>query len=85
MCNPIFLLFAFLRSWFQSRLQLQAEIVALRHQVIVLRRSQKGRAHLRATDRSYGRVGASALLRGEIGDSNRLASQGIPSVLGVEK
>jgi putative transposase len=51
MCNPIFLLFAFLRSWFQSRLQLQAEIIALRHQVIVLRRSQKGRAHLVATDR----------------------------------
>ena len=53
MCNPIFLLFAFLRSWFQGRLQLQAEIVALRHQVIVLRRSQKGRAHLVATDRVF--------------------------------
>ena len=47
------ILFAFLRSWFQSRLQLQAEIVALRHQIIVLRRSQKGRVHLRAADRLF--------------------------------
>src|SRR5438876_3061244 len=53
MCNPIFFLFAFLRSWFQSRLRLQAEIVALRDQVIVLRRSQKGRVHLRAADRLF--------------------------------
>ncbi len=53
MRNPIFLLFVFLRSWFQSRLQLQAEIVALRHQVIVLPRSQKGRVHLSATDRWF--------------------------------
>jgi putative transposase len=53
MCDPIFLLFAFLRSWFQSRLHLQAEIVALRHQIMVLRRSQKGRVHLRAADRFF--------------------------------
>jgi len=28
MGNPLFFLFPFLRSWFQSRLKLQAEIVA---------------------------------------------------------
>jgi hypothetical protein len=53
MCYPIFLLFFFLRSWFQSRLQLQAEIVALRHQIVVLRRSQPGRVHLCAADRLF--------------------------------
>jgi hypothetical protein len=53
MCNPTYLLFFFLRSWFQSRLQLQAEIVALRHQIGVLRRSQPGRVHLCAADRLF--------------------------------
>ena len=53
MCTPIFFLIAFIRSWFQSRLRLQVEIVALRHQVIVLRRSQKGRVHPRAADRLF--------------------------------
>ena len=53
MCNLIFFLFASFRSWFQSCLRLQAEIVALRQQVIVLRRSQRGRVRLRATDRVF--------------------------------
>lgn len=53
MCNLIFFLFASFRSWFQSRLRLQAEIVALRQQVLVLRRSQRGRVRLRATDRVF--------------------------------
>ena len=53
MCNLIFFLFGSFRYWFQSRLRLQAEIVALRQQVIVLRRSQRGRVCLRATDRLF--------------------------------
>jgi len=53
MCNLIFFFFASFRSWFQSRLRLQAEIVALRQQVLVLRRSQRGRVRLRATDRVF--------------------------------
>ena len=53
MCNLIFFLFASFRSWFQSRLRLQAEIVALRQQVLILRRSQRGRVRLRATDRVF--------------------------------
>ena len=53
MCNLIFFLFASFRSWFQSRLRLQAEIVALRQQVMVLRRSQRGCVRLRATDRVF--------------------------------
>ena len=53
MCNLIFFIFASFRSWFQSRLRLQAEIVALRQQVMVLRRSQRGCVRLRATDRVF--------------------------------
>ena len=51
MCNLIFFLFGSFRSLFQSRLRLQAEVIALRHQVTVLRRSQRGRVRLRASDR----------------------------------
>jgi hypothetical protein len=53
MCNLIYFLFASFHSWFQSRLRLQAEIAALRQQVLVLRRSQRGRVRLRATDRVF--------------------------------
>lgn len=53
MYNLIFFLFALLRSWLQSCLRLRAEIVALRQQVIVLRRSHRGRVRLRATDRVF--------------------------------
>ena len=51
LCNLIFFLFGSFRSLFQSRLRLQAEVIALRHQVTVLRRSQRGRVRLRASDR----------------------------------
>ena len=51
MCNLIFFLFGSFRSLVQSRLRLQAEVIALRHQVTVLRRSQRGRVRLRASDR----------------------------------
>ena len=47
---PISLISAVLAS-FRSRLALQAEILALRHQIIVLRRSVSNRPKLRAWDR----------------------------------
>ena len=53
MCNLIFFLFGSFRSLFQSRLRLQAEVIALRQQVTVLRRSQRGRVRLRASDRVF--------------------------------
>ena len=53
MCNLIFFLFGSFRSLFQSRLRLEAEVIALRHQVTVLRRSQRGRVRLRASDRVF--------------------------------
>src|SRR6516164_625890 len=43
--------FASLRSWFRSRAALQVEILALRHQLTVLKRSQRGRLRLNSADR----------------------------------
>ena len=40
-----------LRSCFQTRAALQLEILALRHQINVLRRSQRGRVRLTEVDR----------------------------------
>jgi hypothetical protein len=40
-----------LRSCFQTRAALQLEILALRHQINVLRRSQRGRVRLTELDR----------------------------------
>ena len=40
-----------LRSCFQTRAALQLEILALRHQINVLRRSQRGRVRLTPVDR----------------------------------
>src|SRR5207245_10080250 len=40
-----------LRSCFQTRAALQLEILALRHQINVLRRSQRGRVRLSEVDR----------------------------------
>ena len=40
-----------LRSWFRTRASLQVEILALRHQVAVLRRSQRRRLRLNSADR----------------------------------
>src|SRR5215468_7244783 len=39
------------RSWFRSRAALQVEILALRHQLTVLKRSQRGRLRLNSADR----------------------------------
>jgi len=40
-----------LRSCFQTRAALQLEILALRHQINVLRRAQRGRVRLTRVDR----------------------------------
>lgn len=42
-----------LRSCFQTRASLQLEILALRHQINVLRRSQRGRVRLHSSDRLF--------------------------------
>ncbi len=43
--------FASFRSWLRSRAALQIEILALRHQLTVLKRSQRGRIRLGPADR----------------------------------
>src|SRR6266542_2216990 len=40
-----------IRSWFRTRASLQVEILALRHQVAVLKRSQRSRLRLNSVDR----------------------------------
>src|SRR5215472_15942257 len=40
-----------LRSWFRTRASLRVEILALRHQIAVLRRSQRRRLRLNSADR----------------------------------
>src|SRR6266496_6812421 len=40
-----------IRSWFRTRASLQVEILALRHQVAVLKRSQRRRLGLNSGDR----------------------------------
>src|SRR5215471_19402100 len=40
-----------IRSWFRNRASLQVEILALRHQVAVLKRSQRSRLRLNSADR----------------------------------
>jgi hypothetical protein len=44
---------ASIRSCFRSRAALQVEILALRHQLTVLKRSQRGRLRLNAADRLF--------------------------------
>jgi putative transposase len=44
---------AALRSFLRTRAALQLEILALRHQINVLRRSQRGRVHLTSADRLF--------------------------------
>ena len=46
-------LFASLRSWFRTRAALQIEILALRHQLTVLKRSRCGRLRLTSADRVF--------------------------------
>jgi putative transposase len=40
-----------IRSWFRTRASLHVEILALRHQLAVLKRSQRGRLRLNSADR----------------------------------
>jgi hypothetical protein len=53
MISLLDLRFAILASPFKSKCQLEAENVALRHQVIVLRRQVHGRVHLTNFDRLF--------------------------------
>ena len=53
MPTPILLLLSSFRSLFHSQLSLRLENLALRHQLNVLRRQQKGRVQLRAADRLF--------------------------------
>jgi hypothetical protein len=50
----MFTLLVSLRDWFRTRVVLQAEIIALRHQLLVLQRSSRGqRLRLRVFDRLF--------------------------------
>ena len=51
MFAPLLSAFVSIRSWFRSRAALQVEILALRHQLSVLKRSQRGRLRLNSADR----------------------------------
>ena len=46
-------LFASLPSWFRTRAALQIEILPVRHQLVVLKRSQRGRLRLSSVDRVF--------------------------------
>ena len=81
-----------LRSSFRTRAALQLEIVALRHQINVLRRSQRGRVRLGSFDRLLwtwlrrlwpGWRSALVIVKPETVIA--LASPGISSVLGLEE
>jgi hypothetical protein len=49
----LWLVLAILASPFKSKCRLEAENVALRHQVMVLRRQARGRVHLTNFDRLF--------------------------------
>src|SRR5712691_6854411 len=51
MFTPLLSAFVSIRSWFRPRAALQVEILGLRHQLSVLKRSQHGRLHLNSADR----------------------------------
>ena len=53
MVTLIFLIFNLVASLFKSKNRLEAEYAALRHQLIVLRRKMRGRAHLTNGDRLF--------------------------------
>ena len=81
-----------IRAWFRSRAALQVEILALRHQLTVLKRSQRGRLRLNSTEPLLW-VGllpiwvamALGVIYREAPNGDRLASTRIPLVLAVEK
>jgi putative transposase len=51
MFTPLLPALLSVRSWFRTRAALQVEILALRHQLTVLKRSHRGRLRLNSTDR----------------------------------
>jgi hypothetical protein len=51
MFTPLLPAIVSIRWWFRSRAALQVEILALRHQLSVLKRSQRGRLRLSSADR----------------------------------
>src|ERR1700675_4467805 len=51
MFTPLLSALVSIRSWFRTRAALQLENLALRHQLIVLKRSQRGRLRLDSADR----------------------------------
>ena len=51
MFTPLLCALVSIQSWFRSRVALQVEILALRHQLSVLKRSQRGRIRLSSADR----------------------------------
>ena len=53
MCNVLRFWLRVMRTWLGTRAQLQLEILALRHQVTVLRRQRKARAPLTSFDRAF--------------------------------
>ena len=78
-------------SVFRSRAALQVEILALRHQIGVLRRSAKKRPKLTVVDRVFwtwlSRVWADSAIRAgdrQTRDRHRLAPQRLPLVLDLE-
>jgi putative transposase len=93
MLTIIFSLFSSARRAFQTRAALQAEILALRHQLLVFQRSSRGhRLRLSRADRFLwvwlSRLWSgwrSALLIVKPENRHRLASKGIPTVLEVEE
>ena len=76
---------------FRSQAALQAEIIALRHQLIVLQRTQKPAAHPQSRRSMPLGVAVTSLvglaffsLLGQAGNRDRMASPGLPLVLVME-
>src|SRR5579859_770171 len=93
MLSILGLLFSFLGGSLRSRVALQAEILALRHQLLVLERSQHGRRpRLQNADRIFW-VWLSRLWQGwrsavrivKADNSHCLEPQRVPSVLALEE
>ncbi len=53
MFTPLLSAIVSIQSWFKSRAALQVEVLALRHQLTVLKRSQRGRLRLSSADRLF--------------------------------
>jgi hypothetical protein len=74
----------------RSRVSLELELIALRHQVTILRRQRPGRPQLSSLDRLLWmwlyRILAAGHRRdgiGQAGDRDPMASQGLPALLAV--